>query len=156
HDAHGYEVLWGIPGYMAVVRWNGPVTSYTPIYDPGTGSIPKPKDGDVLRAQINGNIIQVFVNGTQVGPNIDVSSAGNVWTSGQPGMGFWPVDGAIPGNYGWKAWQAGNLSPEMLAGTPLTGSHAPSLTQTQLDRIVAEAIQLWASTGLSSSQVSAL
>lgn len=156
HDAHGYEVLWGLPGYMAVVRWNGPVTSYTPIYDPGVGSIPVPKDGDVLRAEISGNIIKVFRNGTQVGPNIDVSSVGNVWSSGQPGIGFWPVDGAIPGNYGWKSYQAGSLSPELLAGTPLTASHAPSLTQHQLDRVVAEAIQLWAATGLSSTQVAAL
>jgi fibronectin type 3 domain-containing protein len=157
HDAHGYEILWGIPGYMAVVRWNGPVTSYTPIYDPGVGSIPVPRDGDVLRAEISGNIIKVFRNGTQVGPNIDVSSAGGtVWTSGQPGMGFWPVDGAIPGNYGWKSYQAGSLSPELLAGTPLTASHAPSLTQNQLDRVVAEAIALWAATGLNSTQMSAL
>lgn len=157
HDAHGYEILWGIPGYMAVVRWNGPVTSYAPIYDPGVGSIPVPKDGDVLRAEISGNIIKVFRNGTQVGPNIDVGSVGGtVWSTGQPGMGFWPVDGAIPGNYGWKSYQAGSLSPEMLAGTPLTISHAPSLTQHRLDRTVAEAIRLWAATGLSSTQVSAL
>jgi hypothetical protein len=157
HDAHGYEILWGIPGYMAVVRWNGPVTDYTPIYDPGVGSIPVPKDGDVLRAEISGNIIKVFRNGTQVGPNIDVSSVGStVWTSGQPGMGFWPVDGAIPGDYGWKSYQAGSLSPELLAGTPLTDSHAPSLTPNQLNRVVAEAIALWATTGLSSTQLTAL
>jgi hypothetical protein len=47
-------------------------------------------------------------------------------------------------------------SPELLAGTPLVGSHARTLTQKQLNRVVAEAIQLWAATGLSAAQVSAL
>jgi hypothetical protein len=47
-------------------------------------------------------------------------------------------------------------SPELLAGAPLIGSHAHKLTQKQLDRVVAEAIQLWAATGLSAAQVSAL
>ena len=110
HDAHGYEILWGIAGYLAVVRWNGPVGNYTPIYDPGAGSMPVPQDGDVLRAEISGNIIKVYRNGSQVGPNVDVSSVGTVYTSGQPGLGFWPVDGATPGSMGWKSWSAGNLS----------------------------------------------
>jgi hypothetical protein len=47
-------------------------------------------------------------------------------------------------------------NPEMLAGTPLTHSHAPSLTQKQLDRVVAEAIADWAATGLSAAQISIL
>ncbi len=108
HVAHGYEILWGVSGYFAVVRWNGSVGNYTPIYDPGVGSIPVPQDGDVLRAEIAGNIIKVYRNGTQVGPNIDVSSVGTVYTSGQPGIGFWPVDGATPGSMGWKTFAAGN------------------------------------------------
>jgi fibronectin type 3 domain-containing protein len=45
---------------------------------------------------------------------------------------------------------------ELLAGTPQTDSHAAALDQEQLDRIVAEAIQLWKATGLSAAQVSAL
>jgi hypothetical protein len=48
------------------------------------------------------------------------------------------------------------VSPEMLAGTPLLHSRVSTLMQQQLDRVVAEAIQLWAATGLSASQVSAL
>ncbi|OAI45958.1 hypothetical protein AYO44_12210 [Planctomycetaceae bacterium SCGC AG-212-F19] len=47
-------------------------------------------------------------------------------------------------------------SPEMLAGSELVGSHAARLTQKQLDRVVAEAIQLWAATGLSPAQVATL
>jgi hypothetical protein len=109
-NAHGYEVLWGIAGYMAVVRWNGALGDYTPVYDPGNGSIPVPQDGDVLRAEITGNIIKVYRNGVQVGPNIDVTSiGGQVWSSGQPGLGFWPVDGAVVANMGWKSYTAGDL-----------------------------------------------
>lgn len=112
NNAHGYEILWGITGYLAVVRWNGAVGDYTPIYDPGIGSVPTYNDGDVLRAQIVGNIITVAINGTTV-PNfasIDVSSiGGTVWSTGQPGLGFWPVDGATTSAAGWKSYTAGNL-----------------------------------------------
>jgi hypothetical protein len=47
-------------------------------------------------------------------------------------------------------------NPEMLAGTPLTSSHAHTLTRKQLDRVVAEAIQLWAATGVSAPQITTL
>jgi hypothetical protein len=71
--------------------------------DPGIGS---PVEGDVLRAEIKGNIITILKNGVSKA-TIDVSAFGNVWTTGQPGMGFWPVDGSTPQNYGWKNYQAG-------------------------------------------------
>jgi hypothetical protein len=108
HDAYGYEVLWGLSGYLAVVRWNGPLGDYTPIYDPGVGSLRVPRDGDVLRAEMDGTIITVKLNGAIVA-TVDVSIVGAVWTSGQPGIGFWPVDDAIPANYGWKSFEGGNL-----------------------------------------------
>ena len=109
HDAHGYEVLWGRAGYIAIVRWNGPVGNYTPLYDPGVGSIPQPVDGDVLRAEISGNRITVYRNGSSVA-SVDITSAGGaVYSTGQPGIGFWPVDGATPENYGWKTFDAGGL-----------------------------------------------
>jgi hypothetical protein len=108
NNAHGYEILWGLTGYMAVVRWNGASGDYTPVYDPGSGSMPVPKDGDVLRAEMSGNTITVKLNGSTVA-TVNVSSAGNVWTSGQPGIGFWPVNSATPQNYGWKTFEAGNL-----------------------------------------------
>jgi hypothetical protein len=46
--------------------------------------------------------------------------------------------------------------PELLAGAPIASSHAPALTQKQLDRVAAEAIRLWAGTGLNADQLSAL
>jgi hypothetical protein len=109
HDAHGYEVLWGLTGYLAVVRWNGSRGSYTALYDPGRGSVPVPRDGDVLRAEIRGNIVTVKINGDTVA-TVDVTrKGGTVWSSGQPGIGFWPVDGATPKNLGYKSFRAGNL-----------------------------------------------
>ena len=104
HNARGYEILWGISGYVAIVRWNGPLGNYTPLYDPGVGSISVPADGDVLRAEIIGSTISVYKNG-----NLVKSVTDTTYASGQPGMGFWPVDGATPQNLGWKSFQAGNL-----------------------------------------------
>jgi len=111
HDAHGYEVLWGISGYIALVKWNGASGSYNAIYDPGPGSIPAPNDGDVLRAEISGNSLVVKRNGSIVsGFPRDISGTGlSTWDSGQPGIGFWPVDSATPANYGWKHYEGGNL-----------------------------------------------
>jgi hypothetical protein len=104
HNARGYEVLWGITGYIAIVRWNGPLGGYTPLYDPGAGSISVPLDGDVLRAQITGDTITVYKNGSLVATVSD-----STYATGQPGMGFWPIDGATAANLGWKSYQAGNL-----------------------------------------------
>jgi hypothetical protein len=108
HDAHGYEVLWGLTGYVAVVRWNGPLGNYTPVYDPGSGSIRIPRNGDVLRAEINGNMLVVKLNGGTVA-TVDLAAVGTVWPSGQPGIGFWPVDSANPISYGWQSFEAGDL-----------------------------------------------
>jgi RNA polymerase sigma factor (sigma-70 family) len=106
HDAHGYEVLWGTSGGIAVVRWNGPPGNFSSLWE---GPAPKPVDGDVLRAEIAGSVISVYRNGTRVA-TIDVTSqGGTVWSAGQPGIGFWPVDGAIPENFGWKGFEAGSL-----------------------------------------------
>ena len=33
NNARGYEVLWGAGGFLAIVRWNGPLSSYTPLLD---------------------------------------------------------------------------------------------------------------------------
>jgi hypothetical protein len=104
HNARGYEVLWGLPGYIAIVRWNGPLGDYTVLYDSGTLNTWAPKHGDVLRAEINGSTISVYKNGT-----LFASVNDSTYTNGQPGLGFWPVDGAVPENYGWQDWTAGGL-----------------------------------------------
>jgi len=106
--ARGYEILWGVSGYLAVVRWNGPLGDYTPLLDSGDPGIGAPADGDVLRAEIRGDTIRVLKNGSLVA-TVDLTSAeGPVWKSGQPGIGFWPVDHANPERLGWKDFAAGN------------------------------------------------
>jgi hypothetical protein len=109
HNARGYEILWGWDGDFSIERWNGPTAKWTPLFEwatPGPGRL---ADGDVIRAKIVGNIISVFRNGTLV-KAIDITNAGGTnWYSGQPGMGFWPVDAAVKENYGWRSYEAGDL-----------------------------------------------
>ena len=102
NNARGYEVLWGQDGNMAIVRWNGPVGSYTPLVD--NLQIGAAVDGDVLRAQILGNLIQVYRNGALVATATD-----STYSTGQPGIGFWPTLGSTLRSYGWKSFTAGSL-----------------------------------------------
>jgi len=104
-NARGYEVLWSSLGNIAIVRWNGALGNYTALYDPGAGSVPVPADGDVLRAQIVGNSISVYRNSSLVVSGI----TDNTWATGQPGIGFWPVDGSNPDNLGWTSFTADNI-----------------------------------------------
>lgn len=113
NSATGYELLWGIAGYLALVHWNGPVGNYTPVYDPGIGSAPIWNDGDVLRGELVGNLFTAKINGSIVTGfnNLDITAGGTIgeYTSGQCGVGFWPVDGAVITSAGWKSFTAGNL-----------------------------------------------
>jgi len=102
-SARGYEVLWSQEGYMAIVRWNGPLGNYTPLVD---GLYIGPAvDGDVLRAEIVNNVIRVYKNGGLVA----TGPTDTTWTDGQPGIGFWPTPGATLQSYGWRSFAAGNL-----------------------------------------------
>lgn len=102
--ARGYEILWGITGYLAIVRWEGPLSSYTALLDTGDPGIGPPADGDVFRAEIHGSTITVFKNGAMVGTANDAT-----WTDGQPGIGFWPTPGATTSSYGFKSYCAGGF-----------------------------------------------
>ncbi|MEO8135827.1 MAG: hypothetical protein ABI831_17850, partial [Betaproteobacteria bacterium] len=95
--ARGYEVLWGVSGYLAVVRWNGPLGNYKPLLENVSPGIGVPVDGDVLRAEIVNNAIRVYKNGALVA----IAPPDPTWTDGQPGVGFWPKTGATPQNLGW-------------------------------------------------------
>ena len=102
NNARGYEVLWGQDGQMAIVRWNGPLGSYTPLVD--NLQIGAAVDGDVLRVEIIGNVIRAYRNGALVATATDSS-----YSTGQPGMGFWPTPGSTLQSYGWKRFEAGSL-----------------------------------------------
>jgi hypothetical protein len=111
-NARGYEILWGMQtggGYLAVVRWNGALNSYTGLWTSGTGgSFDMPVDGDVLMAAIIKQDIYVWKNGVLVASSPANFTTDTTWTEGQPGFGFWPVDGAVPASYGWKRVVAGD------------------------------------------------
>lgn len=105
HVARGYEVLWGHGGELNVVRWNGPLGNYTPLAAVTGPNIGPAVDGDVLRAEIVGNVIRVFKNGQLV----YTAPPNDTWTDGQPGIGFWPKPGATLKSYGWRNFEAGSL-----------------------------------------------
>ena len=103
--ARGYEILWGVTGECNVVRWNGGIGSYLAWNGSSGPNIGAAVAGDVLRAEIIGNQIVVYKNGTAV---LTPATEGT-WTDGQPGLGFWPTTGSTPLNYGWASYTAGSL-----------------------------------------------
>jgi hypothetical protein len=104
-EARGYEVLWGHGGELNVVRWNGPLGDYTPLGKTTGPNIGPAVDGDVLRAEIIGTVIRVYLNGSLV----MTAPSDPTWTDGQPGIGFFPRSGSTLENYGWKSFAAGSL-----------------------------------------------
>ena len=101
----GYEVdisdrpAGGEP-YVGVVRWNGPLGSYTvlgPVL-PGPGL----KNGDLVRATVVGSTIRVYINGSQVFQVND-----STYTNGAPGMGFFlQAPTGTNANYGFSQFWA--------------------------------------------------
>ena len=77
HTNSGYEVLMG----KQIVRWNGPLGDFNILPDEGPyGDL---RDGDILEANMVGNVITVFINGVQVNRAVD-----SVFTGGSPGIGL--------------------------------------------------------------------
>ena len=86
HSATGYECLFRCLNssgfYMQIVRWNGGLGNFTYIanlHDPVSGI----KDGDLLKASIKGNVINVYINGV-----MKLQCTDNTYTTGNPGIGF--------------------------------------------------------------------
>jgi hypothetical protein len=104
HRARGYEILWGMNGEIYIVRWNGPLNSYTALA--GRANMGPAREGDRLRAEVFGPMIRVYRNGSLV-----LMASDSTWKDGQPGMGFWPKPGATIDAYGWTDYQAGSLAP---------------------------------------------
>ena len=94
HNARGYECNLSFDGaYTQIVSWNGPLGNFTMLSD----SEPRPglnvREGDVFSAQMIGNVITVYLNGTQINKYTDTSAGGRArWTDGNPGIGFWHGD----------------------------------------------------------------
>jgi len=86
HSAAGYEInsrcLKTKDAYSEIVRWNGPLGSFTYLQQL-KGAQFGVANGDVVKASITGNVITTYINGVQVGRATD-----NTFATGQPGMGF--------------------------------------------------------------------
>ena len=93
--AQGYECLLTFFGNVQIVRWNGALGDFTVLPTTGPGSVGNIASGDVFKATIVGNTISAYVNGTLIAQATD-----SVYTSGQPGIGFFTRPGGNSANFG--------------------------------------------------------
>jgi hypothetical protein len=86
HSCTGYEVFWRAlktdEGYSEIVRWNGAIGDFTSLARK-VGTEFGVKDGDVVEASIEGNVLRGFINGVEV-----ISATDDVFANGAPGVGF--------------------------------------------------------------------
>lgn len=86
HSCTGYEVFWRAlktdEGYAEIVRWNGAIGDFTSLARK-VGAEFGVKDGDVVEASIEGDLIRGFINGVEV-----ISATDDVFAEGAPGVGF--------------------------------------------------------------------
>jgi hypothetical protein len=86
HSCTGYEVFWRAlktdEGYAEIVRWNGAIGDFTSLARK-VGTEFGVKDGDVVEASIEGDLIRGSINGVEV-----ISATDDVFAEGAPGVGF--------------------------------------------------------------------
>ena len=105
HSITGYEINCSVATgnlYMQVVRWNGPLNSFTYVATSPTGCA----DGDVLKATIVGSTITVYKNGVQI-----VQGTDSNYASGAPGIGFYETDNNV-GYYGFSSFTASDATSQ--------------------------------------------
>jgi hypothetical protein len=123
HSITGYEICFRAVhpgGYMAIVRWNGPLGSFTTLTT-NNKAYQGIQNGDVIKASIVGSTITVWVNGVVVGEATD-----SKFRSGSPGVGFWLNKGpaSMNSDCGFTSFSATDGS--MTAPAP-----APTASRTQ-------------------------
>ena len=122
NNLSGYEincsVIQGNP-YMQIVRWNGPLGSWTLLDARDVGC----RNGDVLKGTISGSTITAYKNGSAV-----FSVNDGTFKSGSPGVGFYLQGGSssMSGNFGFSSFTAtggsGSGSTNPAPPTNLTAS----------------------------------
>lgn len=101
----GYEVLFRCrndsSSYVEIVRWNGPLGSFTSLAK-ATGSSYGISSGDVVKATVSGNVITAYKNDVQL-----LQASDNTYGTGNPGIGFW-LRGTtgVNGDYGFTTFSA--------------------------------------------------
>ncbi len=126
HSITGYEINCSVvPSnpYNQIVRWNGPLGSFTQLNGGSTGCA----DGDVLEATIVGNTITSYKNGVQL-----LQWTESTFSSGSPGMGFYIQGGSASqeSDYGFSNFTA---SDSVSSGTLATATHAAELSSGAID-----------------------
>jgi hypothetical protein len=101
HSMTGYESYLSIIASHTMVRWNGALNDFTPIY---TGSPNVPVEDYVHRMEAIGNVISFYQNGVLISGGTD-----NTYATGQPGMQSFVAAGGTPASYSVKSFRCGNL-----------------------------------------------
>ncbi len=123
HSARGYEINFSTkPGtnYVTIVRWNGPVGSFTPLVQTQPSYV---TTGAVVSGKIVGNVITGYINGVQV-----IQATDNTFATGNPGMGFYVRNISQAGDitkYGFTSYTAQNVG-----GAPTSTPVPPTPTRT--------------------------
>lgn len=107
HINTGYEILFrclkNSNGNMAVVRWNGFLADFTYLSGK-SGAQYGVTNGDVVKASIVGSEIKVYINNVLIDSVTD-----NVYSAGNPGMGFNYGCGSTYGDFGFTKFTASEL-----------------------------------------------
>jgi hypothetical protein len=86
HQCTGYEVFFRClkteNAYAEIVRWNGPRGDFTSLRKL-SGADYGVKDGDLVAASIDGNVLRGFINGVEV-----IAATDDTFDAGSPGIGF--------------------------------------------------------------------
>jgi hypothetical protein len=120
----GYHVITGSTAYLIIVRWNGPLGNFSYLFE-GHGAQYGIRAGDVVSADIRGNVITAYINGVVVGQATD-----NTYASGSPGMGF-NLENApagcsgTNGDYGFTSFTATDVLSTQGASRPLPPNDHP-------------------------------
>jgi len=103
-NARGYEAYWNVAANdIYLVRWNGPLNSFTPLANVHIAS--PATTGDVMRMEINFTTITVKVNGATV-----ITRSDPTWATGQPGLGLNPYGaGSDFTSWTFSDWSGGSL-----------------------------------------------
>jgi hypothetical protein len=103
NGARGYECLFAYYGAVQIVRWNGRMGDFTVLsITEGAVSLGRDfVDGDVIRANIVGNVISVYVNNILMARATD-----SAFADGQPGISFFTRPGGNSAHFGLTSFSA--------------------------------------------------
>jgi len=111
HSITGYEydyrVTVGGSQYVAIVRWNGPLGSFTYVTNINPGG-PGLHNGDQICATAVGSVLSLYINGALISQGND-----STFTTGSPGIGM-DVESSsgslVDQNFGFTSFSATELN----------------------------------------------